>query len=279
MNMLSAITVSLVAEARQGPFVFHAGLEDACQQAAELGFDAIEVFPPSGDALAGEMLPELLRKYGVKLAAVGTGAGWVRHQWSLTATDEAVRAQARQFIRGVIAAAGKHSAPAIIGSMQGKYTPEQGREPALRLLADQLGELSEFAHGEFGTMLLIEPLNRYESNVLNRVDETAVWLEAHQLSHVKILADLFHMNIEEADMAAALRAAGSRVGHVHFADSNRWAVGAGHAPLADAVRALVEMGYAGYLSAEIFPRPDSRSAAELTIRSFRELAPQGTQPC
>jgi sugar phosphate isomerase/epimerase len=77
------------------------------------------------------------------------------------------------------------------------------------------------------------------------------------------------MNIEEVDVAAALRSAGNRLGHVHFVDSNRRAMGMGHLDPRPVVAALRDIGYGGYLSAEAFPWPDSRAAAAQTIRAFR----------
>lgn len=269
--MQSAITVSLVPEARQGPFVFHAGLEDACQRASQQGFDAIEIFPPNADAVAAAVVSPLLAKYQLKVAAVGTGAGWVREQLSLTASDENVRRRAKDFIRQIIDAAGRFGAPAIIGSMQGRAASADERSPALKLLGDSLVELAEHAETEHGVPLLVEPLNRYETNLLNEVGDTAKWLGTLPTKNLRILADLFHMNIEEADMSQALRDGGPLVGHVHFADSNRRAVGMGHAPIADAIATLQTLGYRGYLSAEIFPRPDSDAAARQTIESFRQL--------
>ena len=87
--------------------------------------------------------------------------------------------------------------------------------------------------------------------------------------NVRLLCDLFHMAIEEADPAATLRACGPLVGHVHFADSNRRAIGMGHTDIEPIVAALRDIGYKGYLSAEIVPLPDSGAAARKTIESFR----------
>ena len=92
-----------------------------------------------------------------------------------------------------------------------------------------------------------------------------------QATNVKLLCDLFHMNIEEADIGSSLRAAGPLVGHVHFADSNRQAVGFGHTHVPPIIDALRSIGYAGYLSAEILPLPDSVSAARQTIDSYRKF--------
>ena len=93
-------------------------------------------------------------------------------------------------------------------------------------------------------------------------------------TNVRLLCDLFHMNIEDVDVAGALRRAGARVGHVHFADSNRRAAGQGHTNFTPIIAALREIGYAGYLSAEVLAQPDAQTAAAQTIAAFRRLVPR-----
>ncbi|MDR3406857.1 MAG: sugar phosphate isomerase/epimerase [Chthoniobacter sp.] len=266
--MKSAITISLTPQARSGPFVFHDGLADGCRIASELGFDAVEIFPPAANAIDEAELQGLLDRHSLKVAAVGTGAGWVIHKWSLTSADAAVRRQARDFIRAIIDVAEGFDAPAIIGSMQGKIEGDVTREQALAWLAEGLEELGDYA-ASHGQVLLYEFLNRYETNLFNRVAPTVEFLRGLKTRGVKVLADLFHMNIEEADLAAAVLAGRDWIGHVHFADSNRQAIGLGHTRIEPIVAALREIGYAGYLSAEIFPLPDPLAAARQTIESFR----------
>lgn len=268
--MRSAVTVSLVSEARGGPFVFWDGLEDACRRAAELGFDAVEIFPPSAGAIDPEAVRALFTRHGLTVAAIGTGGGWVRHKLTLTHADPLIREQARGFVRSIVECAGALGAPAIIGSMQGRWEGGVTREQALGWLAEALEDLGEHAL-RHGVPLLIEPLNRYETNLLNRVGDTAAWLRTLRTTNVRILADLFHMNIEEADLARAFHEAGSLVGHVHFADSNRRAIGFGHTAIAPVVAALRALNYEGYLSAEILPWPDSNAAAAQTIAAFRQV--------
>jgi sugar phosphate isomerase/epimerase len=272
-TMKSAITICLVPEARQGPFVFHTtaadgGLAAACRTAAELGFDAVEIFPESAEAFPVADLSRLLAEHGLAVAAVGTGAGWVKQKLHLCHADATVRAQAREFIAGIIDVAGRFGAPAIIGSMQGRWEGDVSRETAFEYLAAALGDLGARAAGH-GQVLLYEPLNRYETNLFNRQGDAAAWLESRGLLHVQLLCDLFHMNIEEVDVAAALAAAGRRVGHVHWADSNRQAIGLGHTDARPVVAALRGMGYEGFLSAEVFPLPSALDAARQTILSLR----------
>ena len=270
--MKSAVTICLVPEARQGPFVFHTaaadgGLAAACRTAAELGFDAVEIFPESAEAFPVAELSRLLAEHGLTVAAVGTGAGWVKQKLHLCHADASMRGAAREFIAGIIDVAGQFGAPAIIGSMQGRCEGDLSRDEALDHLASALDVLGARAAGQ-GQMLLYEPLNRYETNLFNRQGDAAAWLESRGLAHVRLLCDLFHMNIEEADIAATLVAAGRWVGHVHWADSNRQAMGLGHTDTGPVVAALRGIGYEGFLSAEVFPLPTPMDAARQTIASL-----------
>src|SRR5260221_1672793 len=100
------------------------------------------------------------------------------------------------------------------------------------------------------------------------IDAGLALLERLSTKNVRLLTDLFHMNIEEADMAAALRLAGSSVGHVHFVDSNRRPAGLGHIDYRPIALALHDIGYSGYLSAEALAYPNPDAAAQQTIATF-----------
>ncbi|MDB5311040.1 MAG: sugar phosphate isomerase [Gemmataceae bacterium] len=269
--MKSAVTISLVPEARGGPFVFWDDLAAGCRQAKALGFDAVEVFPPGPDAVDTVELRKLLADNGLAVAAVGTGAGWVKHKLTLASPDADVHGKAMEFVESMIDFAAVFDAPVIIGSMQGRWTDGTTREAALGYLSQALLNLGLYA-AKYGLPLLYEPLNRYETNLINRLEDGVELLKGLGTSNVKLLADLYHMNIEEANLPAAIRAAGGAVGHVHFADSNRRAAGMGHTDFGPVVAALREIGYTGYLSAEVLPLPDSLAAAKQTIESFRRYA-------
>ena len=266
--MKSAVTVCLVPEARRGPFVLHDGLEAGCRAAAEHGFHGVEVFPAGAGEVAAAVVRPLLVAHGLALAAVGTGAGFVKHGLHLVHADGDIRRRAREFIAGIVDAAGDLAAPAIIGSMQGRTAPEVPRETALGMLADALGDLSHRAAAR-GQPLLYEPLNRYETDLFNRQAEAAAFLETQGLDAVHLLCDLFHMNIEEDDVAGAIVACGRRVGHVHWADSNRRAMGFGHTDPGPVVAALRAIEYHRWLSAEVFPWPSASEAAARTAASLR----------
>ncbi len=268
--MRSSVTLSLVPEAKGGPFVFWDRLDEACAQAAALGFDAIEVFPSSAEEPLLNSLPVLLDHHRLKLAAMGTGAGWIKQRLTLTHSNPDSVLQARSFVKGIIEKAGRFGASVIIGSMQGRADTPNDRQNALAQLADSLNELGEFAEN-LRVPLLIEPLNRYETNLVNTVQDGLNLLATLKTKNVKLLLDLFHMNIEEQSIPSAVHEAGSAIGHVHFVDTNRRAAGFGHMDYVPILKALLEIKYDGYLSAEVLPWPNSLAAAQQTMIKFQEL--------
>lgn len=270
----SAVTISLVEEAADGPFVFRRDLTQACKQAQALGFDGVELFLPSAETVDPGRLRILLNDHGLALAAVGTGAGWLRHRLTLTLGDASARIKARDYVRSMIHFAGAMHAPVIVGSMQGRSTRELPHSTALGYLADALDDLSEAAK-VYGVPLLLEPLNRYESNLVNTLDGGVRLIHSTSSGNIRLLADLFHMNIEESNSADAIRAAGRLLGHVHFADSNRRAVGFGQIELAPIAEAIHEVGFAGYASAEVLPYPDPHHAGLQTIQTFQSFFRHG----
>jgi sugar phosphate isomerase/epimerase len=161
--------------------------------------------------------------------------------------------------------------------MQGRSSDAVEFPTALGYLADSLEFLGEYSR-QYGVPLIYEPLNRYETDLANTLDSGVKILRSLSTMNVVLLADLFHMNIEEVNMADSLRSAGRHVGHVHFVDSNRRAAGLGHLDFAPIAQALHEIGYHGYASAEAFPVPDPESAARQTIHAFRRYFRSGADP-
>ena len=263
----SAVTLALVPEIKTGPWIYWEELETSMSKAAALGFDGIELFTPSGTDIDNNHLTQLLKTHSLELAAVGTGAGKVIHGLTLTDPNPAIREQAISFIKEMILFGAQHGAPAIIGSMQGNVVNGIEREQSVAWLAEGL-EIVEKIAFEQGVFLIYEPLNRYETNMFNTLAAGVEFIQHHTLTNVKLLADLFHMNIEEDNSAKSILSYGNHIGHVHFADSNRRPMGNGQTNMSEIANALKEIHYTGYLSAEAFPWPTPDDAAQQTIHSF-----------
>ena len=121
--------------------------------------------------------------------------------------------------------------------------------------------------------LCLEPLNRYETGLIHTVAEGLELLERVGAGNLGLLLDTFHMNIEEPDLAVAIRTAGERLFHFHVADSNRWYPGAGHVDFGHLLVVMDEIGYTGYVSGEFMPLPDADTAAKRAITHLQAVAP------
>jgi len=265
----SAVTINLIESMSAGPWIFWHHLEESLKKAAALGFDGVELFTASGADVDAGYLRQQLDHYGLGLAAVGTGAGKVMHGLTLTDPDAGIRQKAMAFISEMILFGAHFGAPAIIGSMQGNVLPGGNREQTMEWLVQGLETLQKTA-SDHGVMLIYEPLNRYETNLLNTLKAGSEFLKKNDLNNVRLLADLFHMNIEEDSLPKIILECRDYIGHVHFADSNRKPMGFGHTDLPPIAAALKEISYSGYVSAEAFPWPDPEAAAAQTINAFKK---------
>ncbi len=268
--MKSCITISLVPSLKGGPWILWDNIETSLRTAAELGFEGVELFTAGSTLEGSQPLDKLLLEYNLSLGAVGTGAGKVLHGLTLTDADPSIREKAIEFIKDIIRFGAENKAPSILGSMQGFFTKDTPRETATNFLRESLKELGDYS-SSMGTLLIYEPLNRYETNLFNQFGEACDFVKSLDTDGVKVLADLFHMNIEETDIASTIKDHADILGHVHFADSNRRAVGFGHTNMEPISQCLRQIKYKGYISAEAFAWPDPLTAAQQTINSYRKF--------
>lgn len=196
--------------------------------------------PLSSGELAG-----MLEKVGLRLAALTTGQAFWKEGLALSSPDEKVRRRAVERIKAHMALARPFQAVVIVGLLRGK----EGKRAALR------EALAECLAWEKKVRLALEPLNRYETSLLNTVGEALAFLEELGQENMGILVDTFHANIEEVSLAEAIRLAGNRLFHVHLADSNRWIPGFGHLDFSEVWQALEDIDYMGSLVLECLPRP------------------------
>jgi sugar phosphate isomerase/epimerase len=216
---------------------------------AALGYDGLEL---PGEALATRDVKDALSRTGMCVTAVCTRA--YGEDRDLTAPEPAHRAAALEYYRGLIHMAQEFESPIVIVSPTPvrKTIPNSDVATAWKMAVDGIGALAASAEAG-GVKLAIEPWNRYETFLINRVEDALRLADEVGSASVGVMGDLFHMNIEETDVATALRSAGDRLLNVHFADSNRRAPGEGHLELAPVFDALVSIGYRRALSVEYMP--------------------------
>lgn len=124
-------------------------------------------------------------------------------------------------------------------------------------------------------VLLLESINRYETNLFNTVDSCYDFAAARKSDSLKILPDIFHMNIEEVSILGAMDKAGAHIGAIHCADSNRLAPGMGHIDFRKALSHVRDYPALKYLGVEILPLPDSSRCVHKAIETIRNCLPDG----
>lgn len=232
---------------------------------SSLGFDGVEISVRDPAALNTDELQSLTEEFSLSIAAMGTGRAFGEDGLSFSDSDPDIRKRAVERIGSHIELASALECRVILGLILGKNPPAPETE---RRILDCLRPCAELA-ADKNVVLVIEPINRYETGFINRVDDCLALLDKLDRPACRVLLDTFHMNIEEPSIHESIRKAGGRIGHVHAADSNRWYPGAGHLDFPEILRTLKEAGYSGFLSAEILPLPDPKTAATRTAENLR----------
>lgn len=264
----SSATLAAGFESGRLPYLYSGDLGSACGTIRDLGYDAVELLVPSPDLFSKSEIERSISGRGLEASAIGTGGAYISRGLHLCSPNPSIRDSAERFIEGIVDLAVPFGAKVILGLVTGFLEQDVARETALGWLVPSLDRLGDYA-AERKSVLVIEPLNRYESNLINTLEDGLELLGLLNVGNIELLADCFHMNIEETSIADALIRAGSAIGHVHFSDSNRRAPGLGHTDFAPVVEALENISYTGYISMEVLPRPDANRAARQAIDAYR----------
>ena len=250
------------------PLLFAGEWASALEAATDLGYDAIEISVRDPADPAVVACDEGLRRNGLQLSAIATGQSFYSDGWSPTSDDPQVRALLDERMRRIIDLASPWEAMVVIGGVRGTLTGSDAEQAVqYQRAVDAVRGFAEYAAVR-DVSLVIEPINRYETNYINTIEDALQFISDVGLDGLGVLADTFHMNIEETNLAASLRSAGDRIHHVQFTDSNRLAAGRGHIDFRELAAVLRESNYRGYLSTETLPLPDSRTAAQQAIEHF-----------
>ncbi|MFN7139203.1 MAG: TIM barrel protein [Limisphaerales bacterium] len=214
-------------------------------QVKAAGYSVVELAITDPTALNKEEIKALIHFYGLKVAAFTTGQAADKEGLSLSSPDEKVRERSVVRIMHHAKIAQDLDAVVIIGLLRGKVGD-------LHLLRDSLKECTRsYSNVRFA----LEPLNRYETTLINTVSQAIEVLEYVGSKNLGLLFDTFHANIEEPSIFEAIKLCGDRLFHVHLADTNRWIPGFGHFPFSDLWRALEKINYKGAMILECFPYP------------------------
>lgn len=246
--------------------------EENVRKVSELGYDGIELNIRDPKKLDPKKILEIISVYGLSVCSLLTGRAFSVDGLSLTHFDDKVRDLSIKRVQDAISFASAFSAMVLIGWIRGNWGTNKARTRARKLFIDALQVCGKFAEDR-GVLLGIEPINRYEIDSIHTIDEAVAILEEVALPNIGVVADTFHMNIEENEpIYKSIRRCGNHLFHVHVADNNRKPPGAGHLPFKKFFKALNEMKYKRFVSVEVVPcLPDFKSVAEKSIKYLRRL--------
>lgn len=245
------------------PLLYAGDLIAGFSAAAEAGFPAVEMSLKSELDIDLVEVAHLLEVNHLIVSALATGRMYIEDSLCLADTDPKIQKKVIERLKQIITLAKRFNSAVIIGGIRGRLVGTRKEQSRQRETAiESLQDCIQFAD-QFKIQVLIEPINRYETNFINTSIEGISFLDDIGRSSPKLLLDTYHMNIEEADLCATIRNCADRLGYVHVADSNRLAPGQGHIDFKGIFSTLLDIGYAGFVSAEILPVPDNHTAMRL----------------
>ena len=221
----------------------------ACRTAADIGYDLIEVLIFDPDALDPGMTKRVVKEAGLDLR-LGMALG---PDTDISSTDPDIAKAGENTVQKCLEIASDLGAPAVSGITYAAFNnysapPTQAQRDAV---ASALGRLDKRA-GELGVKLGLEPVNRYESNMINSLDQAADMISRIGAANMFIHMDTFHMNIEESDLPSVISRNAHLLGYAHVAENHRGLLGNGTFDWRGYFRALEDAGYSGDFTVESF---------------------------
>jgi 5-keto-L-gluconate epimerase len=270
--MKLALTIQTPEVPAQVPVALLSGtLAEKLAKAARMGAAGVELITTQPASLDGSAYLEQLGRNGLQVAAIASGGMAFAARLTLLHGDPATAALACQRLDELIALAAALHAPVVtVGSFRGRALVD--KERSLAELARILHRAGEQA-AEAGVRIALEPLNRFEGDLLNNVAEGLAFLKELNHPAVGLLVDTFHVNIEETSWTEPFRQAmlAGKLFHVHLGDNNRLPPGHGLIDVAAILATLHATGYTGWLSAELLGKPDPDTAGQQTIDTMTHL--------
>ncbi len=244
-------------------------LEEKLAKAAAMGYDGVELITTDPASLDTHALRSSLNANGLRVSAIASGGMALAAKLTLLHADPAMAAVARRRLDQMIDLAAALQAPVVtIGSFRGRVL--NGVERSRQELAEVLRHAGQRAES-CGVHLALEPLNRYEADLLHTAAEVLEFLREVNSPALGVLLDTYHLNIEECSWTEPYRQvmAAGKLFYAHLGDNNRLPPGQGLIDFLAILRTLQEIGYDGWLSAELLPKPDADTAARQTAQAMR----------
>lgn len=257
------------ATALPAAFVVFRGFEEYIPLAASLGYDGVELALKSASEIRPPQLERWLNDSGMTVSCISTGQVFADTGLAFTDNDKIKRAKLATIFKEMIDLASGYGQLVNIGRVRGNLVPNDGGDSEERFI-EMAKELCAYAATRNVTLIL-EPVNRYEINFINSLEQGVELLKLINEPNFKLMPDVFHMNIEDETISGELQKYIEHVAYIHLADSNRLAPGQGHTDFNSILDGLKEVKYSGWCSVEILPYPEAVTAAKQAVEFLKPL--------
>ncbi len=256
------LSVAVAAEdAPSSAFVVWRGFENSIKKASQYGYQGVELALKSAWDIDPDQLQQWLIQSGMEVSCISTGQVFSCLDLYFTHPDGKVREEAVHVFNDIICLAKDFGKLVNVGRVRGFVGQGQAREEARRLFIETTQRICETAE-QNGVTVIIEPVNRYELNFINSLDEGAEVISELKDGNIGLMPDLFHMNMEDDRIGKSIIRNARYIKYIHFADSNRLAPGRGHIDFKEVFDALRQIRFHGWAAIEILPEPDPDRAAQ-----------------
>jgi sugar phosphate isomerase/epimerase len=240
------------------PLAYDAPLERAFDELAHHYYDGVELQVRDPAELDVASLRAALAASGLGVSALATGHVRSEDGLSLSHRDPAVRQGAVERLRAVLDVAAELGTMVTAGGVTGG--PDRSDPEVRRAAHEALDVVAQHA-ADVGVKLVVEPQNRFANPGFTTTAEVRALIEESGWTSVAIVADTFHMSIEETSIAGGILRAGPWLGHVQLGDTTRGALGTGTLDLTSVLDVLSAVGYSGWLAMEHAQTGGSPAAA------------------
>ncbi len=245
-------------------------LAESFRALAELGYDGVEFMTLNPSVLSVEEIKRLEEAYGLKVVLVCTGEIFGQLGLSYTDPDAERRAEALRRTKEIIDFAAALNAKINIGRIRGQYRRELTKEETETYAVEAFRTIADYAAPK-GVDIALESVTIMQTNFINTLAEAAAMVDRVDRSNFRLMMDVFHLNLEEKDLFAAIRRYSDYNIHVHLADNNRRYPGHCGLDFEKILRTFHETGYDGAFTTEIYQIPDMKGAARGAVEHLRPI--------
>lgn len=224
--------------------------ESVIPKVEEVGYDGIEIPIEDPSKLNVESIREALESSKIKCSSL---CAVMSQERDFTSPEKSVRENALRYLKFCIDFAVKVGTDVVAGPVYaavGKVIFDD-KEKAWKMAVEGVKEAARYA-ADRGVYIAIEPLNRYETSLINLASDAMRFIEDVGEENVKAHFDTYHANIEEKSFLNAIKTMGKHLYHVHACENDRGTPGSGHIPWKEIAQALRQVGYNRWLVIETF---------------------------